>query len=428
VKFTAKRNLVCAVIAATGLLLAGCAGGASSPVASSGPVTITLESWTPSQKVMDNIVAEFEKENPNITVKATLLPYADYVTAIKTELASGTGPDVFDLQTGGMLNEFAPLVTPLDKLATSQLGADWKSAYKKSALDQSSVDGAVYGLPHGFQPAGLLWVNKTLLDANGIKIPTTMGELVTASQKLRAAGVVPVAIGAKDDWMLIDIFSSMSNAIAPGDQYKAMDGKGSWDTPGLVKAFNEFASMFKTGVAQDGAAGAATYTDTYDLYADGKAAFFTNGGWNQDMFVGAADRIGKFDSAVTLMPTSAGPAPVIAGISALLAVNGKSKNQEAALKLAQFMSSGPGQQIVMDGSLDFSVTSTDLVPSVKVSANASTVRTALTAMLKDNLAGYREVPNAAVKAALGQALLKLVAGTIDGAGAAAEVQAAAKAG
>lgn len=423
-KLTAKRNLVAAAVVVTSLVLAGCAGAAPD---SKGPVTITLESWTPAKDVANKIVATFEKQNPDIKVKVKLLPYADYVTAIKTELASNTGPDVFDLQTGGMLNEFAPLLSPLDKLAAAQLGKGWKSAYKQSTLDQSSVKGAVYGLPHGFQPAGLLWVNKTLLDANGIAIPETMSQLVTASQKLRSAGVVPVAIGAKDDWMLIDIFSSMSNAIAPGTQYAAMNGKGSWKKPGLIKAFNEFASMFTDGVAQNGAAGAATYTDTYDLFADGKAAFFTNGGWNQDMYVGAADRIGKFESSVTLMPTSAGPAPVTAGISALLAVNSKSKQQEAAFKLAHFMSAEQGQQIVMDGSLDFSVTSKDLVPGIKVNKNAEEVRTALTTMLKEHLAGYREVPNAAVKAALGQALLKLVAGSIDGAEAAAEVQTAADA-
>ena len=416
-----RRAAGLVAIAAVGaMVLSGCAGAADD-----GTVTITYESWTPSQETMDSIVSAFEKANPGITVEAKLLPYADYVTAIKTELASGTGPDVFDLQAGGMLGEFSSLLEPLDELATAESGADWISEYNPDAIAQASIDGVAYGLPHGFQTAGGLWVNKTLLEANGLDVPTTWDDLVAASETLRAAGVVPLAIGAKDDWMLIDVFSAISNGVAPGEQYDAMDGNGEWTSSGLVESFEAFAALFTDGIAQDGAAGATTYTDTFDLYADGKAAFFANGSWNQDMFVNAADRIGAFDAAVVQMPTPEGLAPVVGGIGGLLAVNKDSDKKAAAFKLAQFMSSGDGQQILIDGSLDFAVTTAAVEPGIEVSDNAREVRAELTTLLTEHLAGYREVPDAGVKSALGQALLKLAAGTISPADAAAEVQTAA---
>ena len=420
--FTHSRSRIAllGLVAAGALALTACQGPADD-----GTVTITYESWTPSQEVMDTIVAEFEASHPDIKVEAKLLPYADYVTAIKTELASGTGPDVFDLQAGGMLAEFQSLLQPLDDLATSELGDDWAATYNADALDQASVDGVVFGLPHGFQTAGGLWVNVSLLEANGLEVPTTWDDLVAASTTLRAAGVVPLAIGAKDDWMLIDVFSAISNGVAPGDQYAAMEGDGDWTSSGLVDSFEAFSAIFTDGVAQDGAAGATTYTDTFDLYADGKAAFFANGSWNQDMFVNAADRIGTFEAAVVQMPTPEGLAPVVGGIGGLLAVNKDSDHQEAAFQLAQFMSSGDGQQILIDGSLDFAVTAEPVEPSADISDNAREVRAQLTALLEDHLAGYREVPDASVKSALGQALLKLAAGTISPADAAAEVLAAA---
>ena len=421
------------VIAMAAASLAGCSAPkaetasaapetASAAPEASGPVTITYEAWGPSQAAMDKIVADFEAANAGVKVKATLLPYADYVTAIKTELASGAGPDVFDLQAGGMLDEFQSLLQPMDPLAKAQLGDNWKASYSDAALKQASIGDQVYGLPHGFQTAGFLWVNKSLLKKNGIDVPSTYSDLVAACKKLRSKGLVPVAIGAKDDWMDIDIFSSMSNAIAPGDQYAAMDGDGTWTTPGLVKSFDAFAAMFKDGVAQDGAVGATTYTDTYDLFADGKAGFFTNGSWNQDMFVSIPDRIGAFEVGVMPMPTVSGPAPVIAGIGGLLAVNKTSKQQGAAFKLAQYMAGGPGQQTRIDESLDFAVTSTPVNPTKDVGKNAADVRAELAQMLASKSAGYREVPNAAVKSALGQALIKLAAGQIDGAAAAQQVQ------
>lgn len=419
---TPRRSIpTFAAIAAVGAIaLAGC--GAADP--GDGTVTITYESWSPSQEAMDAIVAAFEDANPGIEVEAKLLPYADYVTAIKTELASGTGPDVFDLQSGGMLVEFQSLLEPLDSLASEELGDEWADRYNSDALDQASVDGVAYGLPHGFQTAGGLWVNVSLLEANGLEVPTTWDELLEASATLRAAGAVPLAIGAKDDWMLIDVFSAISNGVAPGVQYDAMAGEADWTDPGLVEAFEVFESLFTEGIAQDGAVGAATYTDTFDLFADGKAAFFANGSWNQDMFVNAADRIGAFEAAVVQMPTPAGPAPVIGGIGGLLAVNKDSDQKQAAFKLVEFMSSGEGQQILIDSNLDFAVTAEPVEPQAEVSDNAREVRAQLTALLEDHLAGYREVPDAAVKSALGQALLKLAAGTISPEDAAAEVAAA----
>jgi len=420
-KHSGPRTALVGLIAAGALALTACAGPADD-----GTVTITYESWTPSQETMDSIIDAFEAENPDIKVEAKLLPYADYVTAIKTELASGTGPDVFDLQAGGMLAEFQSLLEPLDELATAEIGADWANVYNEEALTQASIDGVAYGLPHGFQTAGGLWVNVSLLEANGLAVPTTWDDLVAASATLRAAGAVPLAIGAKDDWMLIDVFSAISNGVAPGEQYDAMEGNGDWTSPGLVDSFDAFSALFTEGIAQDGAAGATTYTDTFDLFADGKAAFFANGSWNQDMFVNAADRIGGFEAAVVQMPTPEGLAPVIGGIGGLLAVNKDSDQKSAAFKLAQFMSSGAGQQILIDGSLDFAVTAEAVEPGVDISDNAREVRTQLTALLADHLAGYREVPDAGVKSALGQALLKLAAGTISPADAAAEVQAAAE--
>ncbi len=153
--------------------------------------------------------------------------------------------------------------------------------------------------------------------------------------------------------MDIDVFKVMSLAIAPGEIIAAENNEGTWDSPGLVETFDAWADLFTSGIALDGAVGVTTYTDAYDLYSHGKAAFLSMGSWNQDMFVNGADKIGQFDASVIQFPTIAGNAPVISGIAGLLAVNGESEHKEAALKLASFMSSGPGQQILINASMDF---------------------------------------------------------------------------
>lgn len=412
------------VLVLPALLLLGLFPASQANAASAKKITITYESWSPSKPNMDRVIAAFQKENPNIVVKAKLLPYADYVTSIKTEMAAGTGPDVFHLESGAMLGEFAPLLQPVDKLAVKAIGPKWKANYSSEAISQASNKGVVYGLPDGMVFPGTLWVNETILAANGIADPKTLKDFIAACVKLRAANVVPLAIGAKDDWLVLDVFASISNAVAPKEQYKAMEGKSTWKSAGLIKSFTEYAALFTNGIALDGASSVSEYMDAYDLYADGKAAFLTNGSWNMDMFSGAADRLAKFKASVIQMPTSAGLAPLTAGIGAIIIVNKKSKQQDAAMKFAAFMGGSKGQQIIINDTGGFSALAVQPIPAVIASEDAKAIRKIFNTLIGSKVAGYRSVPNAGVRAALGAALLALAAGTTTPAEAASSVQAA----
>src|SRR5688572_4952218 len=64
------------------------------------PVTITYSNFISNGGNEDNlatIVEAFEAENPEVTVEVVTFPYADYGTALQTDLAGGTVADVFDI-------------------------------------------------------------------------------------------------------------------------------------------------------------------------------------------------------------------------------------------------------------------------------------------------------------------------------------------
>ena len=54
-----------------------------------------------------------ERDTPGLRVDETSYPYANYLTALKTAFASGTEPDVVDLQPGAMLQQYAAYLVPL---------------------------------------------------------------------------------------------------------------------------------------------------------------------------------------------------------------------------------------------------------------------------------------------------------------------------
>ncbi len=425
-----KRFALATVSVATVIALASCSSSAEAPAPdiSAGPATGELEfqSWTPTQETFDSIANAFEEENPDASVTGTLSPFEDYQTALQTQLRSGGGPDVFVVQPGAMLNQFQQYIEPVDPYAEAFLGEGWEDIYNADPLSRASVGDQTLGLPIGYGVAGFLWVNKTVLSEAGVDIPETYEDLVAAAGDLKAAGIAPIAFGAKDTWQDVDYYLSLAASVNRDALYAALDGSGSWDDPDLVAAFGLWQQLFTDGVVQDGAAGAATYTDTYDLFTQGKAAFFANGSWNLDMFKNSLDLVGSQDIDVMPLPVPGGSdgAPITGDVTGIVVVNKNSDNKNAAFQLAQFMSEGDGAQLLTDAALDFPVTKDGPSPA-DLPESATQARSSIEGLISNNLAGYRQVPSAAVNTALGDALVGIISSGLSPEDAAARVQEAA---
>ncbi len=75
-------------------------------------------------KAMDQLIENFQKANPDITVKHTTFPYADYQTRVIAANMAGNGPDVMQLfygwldkfVDGKLVQPLSPEVFPHDKI------------------------------------------------------------------------------------------------------------------------------------------------------------------------------------------------------------------------------------------------------------------------------------------------------------------------
>ncbi|MFV2092496.1 MAG: extracellular solute-binding protein, partial [Hyphomicrobiales bacterium] len=79
-------------------------------------------------KAMSTLIDNFEKANPDIKVKMTTFPYADYRTKVAAAIPAGVGPDVVQLFYG-WLNDYinAKLIQPLptDIFSAAQIEKDF---------------------------------------------------------------------------------------------------------------------------------------------------------------------------------------------------------------------------------------------------------------------------------------------------------------
>lgn len=131
---------------------------------------------------MDQLIENFEAANPDITVKMTHFPYADYRTKVAAAIPAGEGPDVVQLFYG-WLNDYvkAELIQPLpaDQFPIDKIEAEF------FPMVQAMKRGDNYmALPTAVRSLALFY-NKRLFKKAGIDgPPATLEELVETAKKI----------------------------------------------------------------------------------------------------------------------------------------------------------------------------------------------------------------------------------------------------
>ena len=152
-------------------LLAGC-GGSGDGGSSSGKTEIAFGIWDENQRpAMEDLVAAYEEENPDVKVNIELTPYSggEYWTKLEAAAGGGTAPDVFWINVlhldsyveGGILADMT------DAIAES----DINDAYSETLVQNYVRDDVNYAVPKDFD-TNALWYNKEMFDAAGVAYPT----------------------------------------------------------------------------------------------------------------------------------------------------------------------------------------------------------------------------------------------------------------
>jgi len=140
---------------------------------------------------MEQLIENFEAANPDITVKMTHFPYADYRTKVAAAIPAGEGPDVVQLFYG-WLNDYvaADLIQPLpeDVFPADKIDAEF------FPMVQAMKEGDQYwALPTAVRSLALFYNERLMEEAGITEPPETLDELIAAAKamtKVDAAGNV----------------------------------------------------------------------------------------------------------------------------------------------------------------------------------------------------------------------------------------------
>jgi raffinose/stachyose/melibiose transport system substrate-binding protein len=288
-------------------LLAAC-GGSTTPASSTGPVTINwwhISTADPLKTDFQNFANQYMAAHKNVKIKISIIDNTDFKTKLQATLQANNPPDIFQSWGGGVLFQYAQAGQVQDITSALQ-GTAWGNSFSSSALNVYAQNGKSYGVPWDMGAVGF-WYNPALFTRAGISTPpTTWDDFLTTIQKLKAAGITPIAIGEKDLWPGHFWYAYLCTRLGGKAAFeKAYNRTGSFADPSFVQAGQMLQDLTKLQPFENGFLG-ADYNSHQVLMGNGKAAMELMGQWAPaNDAAAAADKKG--------VPLSFFPFPQITG-------------------------------------------------------------------------------------------------------------------
>lgn len=242
---------------------------------SNGVITINFPSiWVGSDskaEIFGKMVTDFNEEYKDKykVVIEEQTDYDAYEDKVRTQISTGSAPDIFTVKTIEDVKLFASSGLLMD--LTEFLEGDIKSNFEDDAIEKAKEDGKNFAFPYENATIPIMF-NAKLLKDQGIEIPTTYDELWEASEILKKNGIYPTTQMTSDNaWTSMLWYSYALASVGGEDVYK----NGLTD-PAFIEAAEILLKMFD--YTSDDAIGAnATVVNGH--FFNERAAVYTNGSW-----------------------------------------------------------------------------------------------------------------------------------------------------
>lgn len=351
------RNRVFAAATATVLVgtLAACSGGGPGD---DGPVTIKLIEYQEARaKVVEGLLPEFEKEmaaqGQEIKVELVTDPLTDeqFRTKITQQLHSGTAPDVMDMG-GSFVTGLAGAGYLLNLDEHLEEWDAWDQYYPAAKDEARQPDGSFYSIPHEASVQSLFYRKDVLekLDVDTSQ-PQTWDELITRLKKVKQeTGEAPIVIPAGTAWgggtWSEGFFPILAGSGSGG--FDPDSGKWQLRSEGLSATFDLYAELTQEGLlpVEDLLNPNPWEPTKYEKFPEGTLPVAAQGSWGWKFDWGpegsapiedVQDKVATWDYPALLPGTD----PYSVGGGGFgYSVNAESEEVDAAVALAQWLSSG----------------------------------------------------------------------------------------
>lgn len=357
-----KKRLTALALAAlmTAGCLSGCGGGGettdegASTESTGEEIVINYPTFqcgvNTASPVVDQLIEEFNAEYAGkYRIQKEDVPGdANYVDKIKVQLGTGDLPPVvygggYNLLDLALAKDVVVDLTPYVEADT-----EWKALYSDVALTTNSRDGKIYASSSEGSLVGYFY-NKDLFAQAGIAEPAkTWDEFWEQCDKLKAAGITPLALDTADSAWVTSLWAGAMIATSGDEGYEFMKQMNpiDYNNQPTIDAFTNVQKMLQEYTTLDAIGG--KYEHAANNFLSGQAAMIANGPWMIGDFsdetkttADFADKVG-----VAIFPGNFVYDAPIQGY--FVTKQDDPALEEAAVEMVKFFTSAHAQQVALE--------------------------------------------------------------------------------
>ncbi|MCM3601703.1 extracellular solute-binding protein [Robertmurraya korlensis] len=360
-KKAAKKFVAGSIVAALSMSLMACnkdqaSGEKEDNTSKAGELSGEVTLWTaslagePFDTYFKELEKEFEEQHPKLDVIIQDVPQNEMEQKVLTSLTGSDVPDVVNLNPHYMSN-IASQGGLLD--LTNEISDEANNAYVEGPFESGKYDGKLFALPW-YLTTTVAWYNDDHFTEAGVtELPTTtQGIYETAKKVTEATGKPSYYPVINDGNTIMEKMVSISNG-----EPIVKDGKANLKGNQAILEFFELTQkMYKEGMIPQETAEGSIKTGQ-ELYMAGNISLLEGGVTFLGPVESGAPEVFKASKAG--QPLNDTNAPVNVAVMNF-AVPAKTKNKEAAVALAEFVTNA-------DNQLEFAKVAGTILPSTKES-------------------------------------------------------------
>lgn len=210
------------------------------------------------------------------------------MTALRARVLAGNAPAAVQLK-GPAIQEWYE-ETGLADISDVAEENGWADVLPAQIADHMKCEGEWCAAPVNVHRINWIWGNKQILDDNGIEMPASWDEFNAAAEKLKAAGITPLAHGGQN-WQDATVFETIVLAQGADFYRKALIelDPEALQSDQMKAVFDEFRVL--RGFVDDNFSGRDWNLATA-MVMNGEAAFQIMGDWAKGEFLAAGKQPG----------------------------------------------------------------------------------------------------------------------------------------
>ncbi len=285
---------------------------------------------------LESAVTKFGARHGGLRIRLNVSSVDQLMATVRMQLTSGTAPDIVPVWPGSGVPLSVHQIAPAGYL-TDLSAQPFARSVPAFARDVITFDGKLFWFANQPSVIGAI-TNKRVWDRMALARPTTWSQFLDACQKLKDAGIIPIALGNGTQWItqLITyaLVATLVYAERPNFPEEMRAGRATFVGSGWAEAMNKYLELNRRGFFNPNPSG-TSFEESQRLVASGRAAMAIHTAGTMAGMVAAA---GHRDFVMWPVPAGEDPAKqhVPVGVTNGYGVSAGSRNKDAAIAFLNF--------------------------------------------------------------------------------------------